>query len=135
MFLMFIHTEFSFIADKLSDLNQQPYFAGWGQTGASNVVNTAGHDINYMALTGILSAMRRKDEAPLAPLNLVADFGGGGLMCAMGILLALIQRQHTSRGQVWSQRRFTTLPLLLPPTSFPFLEEKGTSISNRTKRF
>uniref|UniRef100_A0A1L8DZL2 Putative l-carnitine dehydratase/alpha-methylacyl-coa racemase n=1 Tax=Nyssomyia neivai TaxID=330878 RepID=A0A1L8DZL2_9DIPT len=71
---------------------------GFGQTGV--LAQRAGHDINYMAISGILSFLGRKNEKPTAPLNLIADFAGGGLMCAFGILAALLARQNTGRGQI-----------------------------------
>ncbi|KAL9594541.1 MAG: hypothetical protein Q9219_006982 [cf. Caloplaca sp. 3 TL-2023] len=62
--------------------------------------NMAGHDINYLAVSGILSQLGRADGPPYAPANLLADFAGGGLMCALGILLALFERTKTGKGQV-----------------------------------
>ncbi|EIN04036.1 CoA-transferase family III [Punctularia strigosozonata HHB-11173 SS5] len=61
--------------------------------------NSAGHDINYLAASGVLSMLPGTDK-PMFPLNLLADFGGGGLLCALGIILALFQRQSTGVGQV-----------------------------------
>ncbi|XP_004605615.2 alpha-methylacyl-CoA racemase [Sorex araneus] len=72
--------------------------SGFGQSGRFSQV--AGHDINYLALSGVLSRIGRSGENPYAPLNLVADFGGGGLMCALGIVLALFERTRSGRGQV-----------------------------------
>lgn len=69
---------------------------GWGQTGP--LAHTAGHDINYIALTGALHAMG--GAAPAVPLNLVGDFGGGSLYLAMGMLAALIHAGKTGQGQV-----------------------------------
>ncbi|KAF2437021.1 CoA-transferase family III [Tothia fuscella] len=60
----------------------------------------AGHDINYIAVSGILSMLGRKGEKPYAPGNIIGDFAGGGAMCFLGILLALLSRQSTGRGQV-----------------------------------
>lgn len=60
----------------------------------------AGHDINYIGVSGVLSMLGRKGDKPYAPGNIVGDFAGGGAMCFMGILLALISRSHTGRGQV-----------------------------------
>ena len=60
----------------------------------------AGHDINYLAVSGVLSQLGRKSEAPYPPANILADFAGGGLMCAFGILLALLAREKTGKGQV-----------------------------------
>ncbi|KAK0945037.1 hypothetical protein LTR29_003384 [Friedmanniomyces endolithicus] len=60
----------------------------------------AGHDINYIAVSGVLSVLGRQGEKPYAPGNLVGDFAGGGAVCFMGILLALFQRERTGLGQV-----------------------------------
>jgi len=70
---------------------------GWGRDGP--LAQKAGHDINYLALTGALHAMGTKDK-PAIPLNLVADFGGGALYLAMGILAALHHARATGKGQV-----------------------------------
>ncbi len=71
---------------------------GWGQDGP--LARAAGHDINYIAMTGALHAIGRKGQPPVPPLNLVGDFGGGGLMLAFGIVCALVERQRSGRGQV-----------------------------------
>jgi alpha-methylacyl-CoA racemase len=71
---------------------------GWGQTGP--MAGMAGHDINYISLSGALGAIGRRGEPPLAPLNLVGDFGGGGMLLAFGVLAALLERQNSGRGQV-----------------------------------
>lgn len=71
---------------------------GWGQHGSMKLV--AGHDINYIALTGILDAIGRKNEAPLAPLNLIGDFGGGATYLAFGIVCALLEAAQSGKGQV-----------------------------------
>jgi alpha-methylacyl-CoA racemase len=71
---------------------------GWGQTGP--LAQEAGHDVNYLALSGILHMLGRADERPLPPLNLVADMGGGGLMLAFGMACALLERVRSGRGQV-----------------------------------
>jgi alpha-methylacyl-CoA racemase len=71
---------------------------GWGQTGP--LAPRAGHDINYIGIAGALEPIGRADEAPVPPLNLVGDFGGGGLFLAMGILAALYERASSGRGQV-----------------------------------
>ncbi|KAL8880410.1 MAG: hypothetical protein Q9198_002176, partial [Flavoplaca austrocitrina] len=60
----------------------------------------AGHDINYLAVSGILSQLGRVDGSPYPPANILADFAGGGLMCALGILLALLERTTSGKGQV-----------------------------------
>lgn len=71
---------------------------GWGQDGP--LAKAAGHDLNYIALTGALHAIGRADSPPPPPLNLVGDFGGGGLMLAYGILAALLERVRSGKGQV-----------------------------------
>lgn len=60
----------------------------------------AGHDINYLAVSGVLSMLGNKDRPPLPPGNILGDFAGGGMMCFLGILLAWISRQSTGRGQI-----------------------------------
>ncbi|XP_037229121.1 alpha-methylacyl-CoA racemase [Falco biarmicus] len=71
---------------------------GFGQTG--KYARSAGHDINYLALSGVLSKLGRKDENPYAPINLLADFAGGGVMCALGIITALYERTKSGKGQI-----------------------------------
>lgn len=62
--------------------------------------NMAGHDINYIAVSGVLSMLGRKDETPYAPGNILGDFAGGGLVCFLGIVLALANRDRTGYGQI-----------------------------------
>jgi alpha-methylacyl-CoA racemase len=71
---------------------------GWGQEGP--LAQAAGHDINYIALAGALEPLGRRDEAPVPPINLIGDFGGGGLMLAYGIVCALLERSRSGQGQV-----------------------------------
>ena len=71
---------------------------GWGQTGP--LAQAAGHDIDYIALTGALASIGSADGGPIPPLNLVGDFGGGGLMLAYAIACALISARATGKGQV-----------------------------------
>ncbi len=71
---------------------------GWGQDGP--YAPTAGHDINYIALAGALEPIGRRGEAPVPPLNLVGDFGGGGMLLAYGMVCALVSAQRTGEGQV-----------------------------------
>ncbi len=71
---------------------------GWGQEGP--LASSAGHDIDYIAVAGSLSLFRREGEPPLPPANVLGDFAGGGLLCALGILLALTARERTGQGQV-----------------------------------
>lgn len=71
---------------------------GWGQSGPW--AQTAGHDINYIALTGALHAIGLAGQRPTVPLNLVGDFGGGGLLLAFGIVCALLEAKNSGIGQV-----------------------------------
>jgi alpha-methylacyl-CoA racemase len=71
---------------------------GWGQDGP--LAPRAGHDINYIALAGVLHAFGRKGEAPVPPLNLVGDFGGGGMLLGFGVACALLEAQRSGKGQV-----------------------------------
>ena len=71
---------------------------GWGQDGP--MAQRAGHDIDYIALAGALEPVGRAGQAPLPPLNLVGDFGGGGMLLAFGMLAAIINAQSTGAGQV-----------------------------------
>ena len=71
---------------------------GWGQEGPYSAM--AGHDINYIALAGALAPIAREGQAPVPPLNLVGDFGGGGMYLAVGMLGALLSAQRTGEGQV-----------------------------------
>lgn len=71
---------------------------GWGQSGP--LAHAAGHDINYVALTGALWLMGDEDAPPPVPLNLVGDFGAGGMLLAFGIVAALLERERSGRGQV-----------------------------------
>ncbi len=71
---------------------------GWGQDGP--LAQTAGHDINYLSQTGALSAIGYRDRPPVAPLNLVADFGGGSMLVVIGIVTALYEREKSGKGQV-----------------------------------
>ena len=71
---------------------------GWGQDGP--LAQAAGHDINYLALTGMLHAIGRKDAPPAPPLNLVGDFGGGAMMLAFGVVCAAWEARNSGKGQV-----------------------------------
>jgi alpha-methylacyl-CoA racemase len=71
---------------------------GWGQEGP--LALAAGHDINYIALAGVLHSIGRRDEAPVPPLNLVGDFGGGALYLALGVVAGLLEAQKSGKGQV-----------------------------------
>lgn len=71
---------------------------GWGQEGP--LAKVAGHDMNYLGLTGALAAIGRKDQLPSPPLNLVADYGGGALYLAFGLVSAVLSARQTGEGQV-----------------------------------
>jgi alpha-methylacyl-CoA racemase len=71
---------------------------GWGQHGP--LASAAGHDINYIALAGALAHVRRAGQPPTPPLNLVGDYGGGGMMLAFGVVCALLEAQRSGSGQV-----------------------------------
>jgi alpha-methylacyl-CoA racemase len=71
---------------------------GWGQTGP--LAARAGHDLNYIALSGVLSGIGRAGDAPVPPLNLVGDYGGGGMLLALGVVAALLHVQRGGAGQV-----------------------------------
>ncbi len=71
---------------------------GWGQDGPLSA--RAGHDINYIALTGVLNAIGRSGGAPVPPLNLIGDFGGGGMLLAFGIACGLVEARRSGKGQV-----------------------------------
>ena len=71
---------------------------GWGQEGTYS--SMAGHDINYIALSGVLGMIGREGEKPIPPVNLVGDFGGGGMLLALGICAALVEVARSGEGQV-----------------------------------
>lgn len=71
---------------------------GWGQHGP--LAQSAGHDLNYIALSGALHAMGAKDQPPFPPLNLVGDYGGGGMLMALGVMAALFETSRSGLGQV-----------------------------------
>lgn len=71
---------------------------GWGQNGPW--AKTAGHDINYISITGALEAMGKKDNAPFPPLNFIGDYGGGTMFLVTGVLAALLQAQKTGKGDI-----------------------------------
>ncbi|MCD9624982.1 CaiB/BaiF CoA transferase family protein [Rhabdothermincola salaria] len=71
---------------------------GWGQEGP--MASMAGHDMNYISIAGVLGAIGRPDERPQPPLNLIGDFGGGGLMLAFGIVCGVLEARTSGQGQV-----------------------------------
>ncbi|HET6222351.1 MAG TPA: CaiB/BaiF CoA-transferase family protein, partial [Dongiaceae bacterium] len=87
--------------EELQKINPKLVFGrmtGFGQNGP--LAQAAGHDIDYIALAGVLHAIGRKGEAPVPPLNLVGDFGGGGMFLAFGVVCALLEAQRSGKGQV-----------------------------------
>ncbi len=87
--------------DVLLEANPRLVYArmtGWGQEGP--LAQAAGHDINYIAITGALSAVGKAGEPATPPQNLVGDFGGGSMYCAFGIMAALYEREKSGKGQV-----------------------------------
>jgi alpha-methylacyl-CoA racemase len=87
--------------DECAAVNPRLIYAritGWGQDGP--LAKVAGHDINYLSQTGALSAIGYRDRPPVAPLNLVADFGGGSMFVLLGIVAALYERERSGKGQV-----------------------------------
>ncbi|XP_047359508.1 alpha-methylacyl-CoA racemase isoform X2 [Vespa velutina] len=87
--------------DDIMQINKRIIYArltGFGQKGS--YADMAGHDINFLSLSGLLSLFGRAKEKPTPPVNLVGDFAGGGLICALGIILALFERNRSNLGQV-----------------------------------
>jgi alpha-methylacyl-CoA racemase len=104
---------------------------GWGQEGP--MAPRAGHDLNYLALSGGLAHIGRAGQPPTPPLNLVADFGGGGMLLAMGILAALVERATSGQGQVVDAAMVDGAALLMAPlfgawSSGFWSAERGTNL-------
>jgi alpha-methylacyl-CoA racemase len=104
---------------------------GWGQDGP--LAPHAGHDINYLSLTGALHAIGRPGEPPVPPLNLVGDFGGGSMFLVTGVLAALWERARSGRGQVVDAAMTDGVGVLLQMTwSFRGMgvwsDERGTNL-------
>jgi alpha-methylacyl-CoA racemase len=103
---------------------------GWGQDGP--LAPRAGHDINYIALAGPLAHIGRAGQPPTVPLNLVGDFGGGGMLLALGVCAALVERASSGKGQVIDAAMVDGAALLLAPV-FPahsmglWHDERGTN--------
>jgi alpha-methylacyl-CoA racemase len=111
---------------------------GWGQEGP--LAQEAGHDINYVSLTGALHAMGRRGEKPAIPLNLVGDFGGGGLLLAFGVVCALLEAKGSGRGQVVDAAMVDGASLLLTSIygaqqSGWWSEERGTNMLDSGAHF
>ncbi len=86
---------------------------GWGQDGPA--AGTAGHDLNYISVTGALHAMGRRADTPPVPLNLVGDYGGGAMFLVTGVLAALVERATSGRGQVIDAAMVDGVGALLQP--------------------
>jgi len=84
---------------------------GWGQTGP--LAKTAGHDLNYLAITGALHSIGSKDRPPTPPLNLVADYGGGTMFLLFGVLSALFERSQSGKGQVVDAAMVDGVPAMM----------------------
>ncbi|ASK21648.1 MULTISPECIES: CaiB/BaiF CoA transferase family protein [unclassified Halomonas] len=97
--------------DDLHDRLIYARMTGWGQTGP--LAQCAGHDINYLSLTGALQMIGAPDRPPLPPLNLVADFGGGSMFLVFGILAALFERQTSGLGQVIDAAMVDGVPAMM----------------------
>jgi len=86
---------------------------GWGQDGPMAL--RAGHDLDYLALAGVLAHVGRADQPPTPPLNLIGDFGGGGMLLALGVLAAIVERSVSGRGQVVDAAMVDGAALLMGP--------------------
>jgi alpha-methylacyl-CoA racemase len=111
---------------------------GWGQDGP--MARTAGHDIDYIALSGALGAIGRQGERPLPPLNLVGDFGGGGMMLAFGMLAAILSARTTGTGQVVDAAMVDGAAALMAMTytlrsAGIWLDERGTNMLDTGAHF
>ncbi|MCB0963841.1 MAG: CoA transferase [Acidimicrobiales bacterium] len=111
---------------------------GWGQEGP--YASAAGHDINYIALAGALEPLGRAGEQPTPPLNLVGDFGGGGMMLAMGVCAALVEAGRSGQGQVIDAAMVDGAASLMSMTwSFKHMgiwnDERGTNMLDTGAHF
>ena len=103
---------------------------GWGQTGP--LAQSAGHDINYIALCGALHAIGERGRKPIPPLNLVGDFGGGGMLLAFGLVCALLEAQKSGQGQVVDAAMLdgaaTLMAMYFAMTKHGFTAERGANL-------
>jgi alpha-methylacyl-CoA racemase len=99
---------------------------GWGQDGP--YARTAGHDLNYIALAGVLDHVGRAGGPPTPPLNLVGDFGGGGMLLAFGVVAALVERATSGQGQVIDAAMVDGAALLMAFFRGGELGPRGTNI-------
>ncbi|HZU79175.1 MAG TPA: CaiB/BaiF CoA-transferase family protein [Acidimicrobiales bacterium] len=111
---------------------------GWGQDGP--MAQMAGHDINYIALSGALWSVGRADEPPVPPINLVGDFGGGGMLLAFGLMAAMLEARRSGQGQVVDAAMVDGSASLMTMT-YAFhqlgwwLEERGVNILDTGAHF
>ena len=111
---------------------------GWGQEGP--MAKAAGHDINYIALSGALHGIGRAGEKPAIPLNLVGDFGGGGLMLAYGMVCALLEARVSGKGQVVDAAMIDGAATLMASTFAAnqvgfWSDERGTNLLDSGSHF
>jgi len=111
---------------------------GFGQEGP--LAQSAGHDINYISIAGALEAIGRKGEAPVPPLNLVGDFGGGGMLLAFGVACALCERSTSGKGQVVDAAMIDGAALLMTmmrgmQDSGAWRDERGTNMLDTGAHF
>ena len=111
---------------------------GFGQDGP--LARTAGHDINYISIAGALEAIGRQGEAPVPPLNLVGDFGGGGMLLAFGVACALVERSASGKGQVVDAAMIDGAALLMTmlrgmQDSGVWRDERGTNMLDTGAHF
>ena len=111
---------------------------GWGQEGP--MAKEAGHDINYIALSGALHGIGRAGEKPAIPLNLVGDFGGGGLMLAYGMVCALLETKGSGKGQVVDAAMIDGAATLMASTFAAnqagfWSDERGTNLLDSGSHF
>jgi alpha-methylacyl-CoA racemase len=116
--------------DECRRLNRRLVYArmsGWGRSGP--MAPRAGHDINFVGLSGALAAIGRSGQAPTPPLNLIADYGGGGLLLAYGIVCAIVERATSGVGQVVDAAMVDGATLLMAP--FFALRDLGVWTADR----
>lgn len=106
---------------------------GWGQDGP--LAKTAGHDINYISLAGVLHAIGRKGDKPVPPLNLLGDFGGGGAFLAFGLVCAMLEAKSSGLGQIVDAAMLDGAAYLMMPfygmhACGVFKNERGANITD-----